>query len=148
MFGFDWHPAHHHPNHALQLRDTPRQLLNRLTLGIREFAVFQHATFPPRAHYTTRNTHHGGIIRHRVDHHGAATDFDVVADDDAAQDFGARSYHDTVSQGGMPLSFFIPCSAQRHTLIEQNIIANLCGLPNDHTHAVIDEEAPADLAPG
>src|SRR3990172_2891514 len=48
----------------------------------------------------------------------------------------------------MPFLLFEGRSAHYHTLIDQTVITNLCGLSNDHPHPVIDKESSADLCPG
>jgi hypothetical protein len=35
-----------------------------------------------------------------------------------------------------------------NTLIDQYIIPDLCCFPDDHAHAMVDEESPADLGSG
>lgn len=39
-------------------------------------------------------------------------------------------------------------AAQGNTLIEGDVVADLGGFADDDTHAVVDEEAPADPGPG
>src|SRR3990172_8872202 len=48
----------------------------------------------------------------------------------------------------MPFLLFEGRSAHYHTLIDQTVITNLCGLSNHHPHPMIDEESSADLCPG
>ena len=36
-------------------------------------------------------------------------------------------------------------AAERDALIDRHVVADLGGLADHHAHAVIDEEAPADL---
>jgi hypothetical protein len=44
----------------------------------------------------------------------------------------------------MALPALLTCSSQRHILVNQNVVADLGGLPDHHSHAVIDEETLAD----
>ncbi len=48
----------------------------------------------------------------------------------------------------MPFSRFLTGAAQRYSLINGYVVADFGGLADHHSHAVIDEEATADLRPG
>ena len=48
----------------------------------------------------------------------------------------------------MPLASLFAGAAQRDALVEGHVVADLGGFADDHAHAVIDEEAPADLGAG
>ena len=39
-------------------------------------------------------------------------------------------------------------AAEGHALIERHVVADLGGLADHHAHAVVDEQAPADLGAG
>ena len=49
---------------------------------------------------------------------------------------------------GWRLPVLFAGAAQRHALIQQHIVADFGGFADHHAHAVIDEEAAADAAPG
>ncbi len=64
---------------------------------------------------------------------------------DIAQYLGAGADHDVVADRGMPFTVFLAGAAQGHALVQRDIVAHDRGLADDHAHAVIDEEAPANL---
>ena len=80
----------------------------------------------------------------RANHHRTGPDFHVVADPYVAEHLGARADHHVVAQRGVALALLLAGAAQRHALVEQHVVADLGGLADDHAHAVVDEEAPAD----
>ncbi len=45
----------------------------------------------------------------------------------------------------MPLPLLFAGSAERHTLVERDILADDRGLSDHHTHAMIDEQTPPHL---
>lgn len=45
----------------------------------------------------------------------------------------------------MPLLVACVCASERDTVIEHAVVADDCGLADDNAHAVIDEQATADL---
>ncbi|MMZ58150.1 hypothetical protein D1872_201180 [compost metagenome] len=55
--------------------------------------------------------------------------------------------HDVVADGRMALAFLFAAPAQRNPLINHHIVADFTGLPDDHTHAVVDEQPVPDLGP-
>jgi hypothetical protein len=70
------------------------------------------------------------------------------ADDDVAQHARARANDHVVCERGMPLAGLFARAAQGHALVERHIVADDRSLADHHAHAVIDEEAAADFAPG
>src|SRR4051812_29999382 len=53
-----------------------------------------------------------------------------------------------VTQCRMPLTLLFSRSAERHTLVYQNVVADLGRLADHHPRTVIDEEPSADGRPG
>ena len=68
----------------------------------------------------------------------------MMADQDVAQHLGSGPDNDVVAQGRMALALLITGAAERHALVEQHIVADLGGFPDDHAGAVVDEEPPPD----
>src|SRR5665647_1585245 len=66
--------------------------------------------------------------RNVFDDNGVGADLHVVPDVYGTEDPSARTDGDVV--------------------VHQNVVADLRGLADDHTHAVVDEEAPSDLCAG
>ncbi len=58
------------------------------------------------------------------------------------------SDEDSVAQCGMALAFFLAGAAQRHALVERNVVADNRGLADDHAHAVVNEDAQPDPRAG
>ena len=50
-----------------------------------------------------------------------------------------------VSQGGVALALILSGAAQGHILIQGAEIPDLGGLADDHAHAMVDKESPADF---
>ena len=53
-----------------------------------------------------------------------------------------------VAEGRVSLRLLIGRAAQDHTLVHQHVLTDFGRLADDHAHAVIDEEAPADFRSG
>ena len=49
---------------------------------------------------------------------------------------------------GWRLMRWVEVPPKRNALIDGHVVADLGGLADDHAHAVIDEEAPADFRAG
>jgi hypothetical protein len=48
----------------------------------------------------------------------------------------------------MPLAVLLAGASEGHTLIEGNVVADDSGFADNDSHAVINEQAAADLRPG
>ena len=59
--------------------------------------------------------------------------------------FAPAANHHVVEQRRMALAVLLAGSAERHALVERDVVADDGGLANHHAHAVIDKQAPADL---
>ena len=66
------------------------------------------------------------------------------ADRDRSEDLRARTDGDTVTDGRMPLATLALTAAERHPVVEHDIVAHLSGLADDDAHPVVDEEAAPD----
>jgi hypothetical protein len=87
----------------------------------------------------------GRLRRHVLDHHGVGTDLRVSPDGHRPEQLGARADRDVVVEGRVALASREPGAAQRHALVERHPVADLGGLRDHHSGAVIDEEVLADL---
>jgi hypothetical protein len=67
---------------------------------------------------------------------------------DVAQDLGSGAHDNVVAEGGMTFAFFLAGAAQRDTLVNQAVVADLGSLADDNTHAMVDEEPAADCRAG
>src|SRR5512135_3391387 len=79
-----------------------------------------------------------------LDHHRIGADFCTVANMDRAEHLGASPHHHTIAQRRMALAMLPGGAAQRHAVIHGHIVADLRRLADHHTHAMVDEEAPAN----
>ncbi len=88
---------------------------------------------------------HGGVGRHVVDDHGVGADLRPLAHVDRAEQLGARAHDHVVPDGGVALAALEAGAAQRHTLVERHVVADLGGLADHHSCAVVDEQRLPDL---
>ena len=105
------------------------------------------------------NHHRGDTGRDRVrwnimGDNGIGADGAVVADAQWPQHLCARTDGDTVADGGVALALVEGAPTECHPVVDHHVVADLGGLPDDHAHAVVDEEPAAegrarmDLDPG
>ena len=97
------------------------------------------------ADHPARNAHHRGTGRHVLDHDRIAAHARALAHGDGAENLGAGADHHVVFQRRVALALFPGGAAQGHAMVERAVVADFGGFADHHTHAVIDEEAPADL---
>lgn len=137
------------PEHFLQIVYSRTQFVERLSFGIGQFTVFQLvATLRTHADDASRNSDHGAVVRHGFDHDGPGSDFDVVAQTDIAKDLRPGADDDVIADGGMAFALFFAGTAEGDVLVDEDIVTDLSGLPDHHSHAVIDKEAPPYLGTG
>ena len=86
--------------------------------------------------------------RHRGDEHRAGADPAVAADRDGAENGRAAEDRHRIFDGRMPLNRLRGGAAERHALIDRDVIADFAGFADDDAHAVIDKTAPADFRAG
>ena len=67
-----------------------------------------------------------------------------VLDSDWSQDLGAGADLHVVADGGMTLARTHRHPAQSHSVEQQDVVADLRGLTDDHAHAMVNEEALTD----
>jgi hypothetical protein len=72
----------------------------------------------------------------------------VIAYPYVAQHLGAGSNDHVVPDRGMALTALIARASERYVLVQENVVSDLSGFPDDHAHSVINEKAPADGGPG
>ena len=84
---------------------------------------------------------HGRVGRHVVDDHAVGADLRAVADRDRPEQLGARADRDVVLDGRVALAGREAGAAERHALVERDVVADLGRLADHHAHAVVDEEA-------
>jgi len=93
------------------------------------------------------------VGRHVARYDRPGTDNCTLTDCDGAENLGPHGDGHPVSQRWVAL-----CASHRrdvcrvidpkgHTLIESDVVANLCRLADDHTHSVVNEEATTDRRP-
>ena len=83
--------------------------------------------------------------RHRLDHDRVRADAGVVADREAAQHLRVGADDHAAAERRMALGALGERrAAERHALVDGAVVADLGGLADDHAHAVVDEDAPAD----
>src|SRR5690349_24994792 len=81
-------------------------------------------------------------------HHGTRANTAVLADHNVAENFRSSSNDHAIFDGGMPFPVLFSRATESHALIEGHIVADDAGLANHDAHAVIDEEAAANLRGG
>ncbi len=108
-------------------------------MAVRQRIVVRALNHPPR------HADHGGVVGDRS--HATTDprpDLGMIADADVAEHLRAGADHHSVADGGVALAGILARAAERHALVKQHVVANLGGLPDYYTGAVIDEEAPSD----
>jgi hypothetical protein len=71
-----------------------------------------------------------------------------VADRDRPEHLRARSDGDVVLHGGVTLAGRKPGAAERDSLIQGHVVADLGGLADHDPHPMVDDEALADQRRG
>ncbi len=132
-----------------QLLDALGELVYRLALRVGQLGVLQGLVVVRAvANDAAGDADHRRVRWHRFQHHRAGADADVVCYQDVAEDLRATADDDPIAQCGMTFAGFLAGTAESDALVEQAIVADDRGFPDDHTHAVIDEEAAADAGSG
>src|SRR5579862_10036083 len=85
------------------------------------------------------------VLRYRPQHHRTRSHPAVVSDNDVSQDLRTGSDHHAVAERRVALALFFPGAAERHTLVQRDVIAHYARFANHYSHAVIDEQPVADL---
>ena len=67
---------------------------------------------------------------------------------DRPEDLGPGADHHAVAQRRMALALVPGGAAERHAVIQGDVVADLGGLADHDAGAVVDEEAPADARAG
>ena len=62
-----------------------------------------------------------------------------------AEHLCARSEHYIVANGRMSFARLFASTTQGYTLVYRDVIADNTGFPNNHSHAVVNENAPPNL---
>ena len=86
--------------------------------------------------------------RHILGDHGIGTHRDAMAKGHIAQHLGAGADRDAVAQRGMAFDPVQGTTTEGGPVIHHHVITHLSGLADDDAHAVVDEEALADLGSG
>src|SRR5258708_6581938 len=147
------HPGLELAHRPLELLGMLDELLDRLRVRIRmllhyrvggEARGFRFLAFDDAA----RNADHGRADRHFLDHDRVRADARALAHGEAAEDLRASAHHHARTERGMPFGASVERrAAERHALVDRATVAHFCRLADDDTHAVIDENARADLCP-
>ena len=87
------------------------------------------------------NTDCGRIGRHLVEHHRACGYLGIVAYGEWSEHLSARADHYVVAEGWMALSGMFTGSAERNTLIQRAVIADLSRLSDNDPRAVVDKQS-------
>src|SRR5690606_31105426 len=117
---------------------------------IRQAGVVQiDAVHPPAVldHHPAGHPHHRRVGGHLLEDHRSRPDLGPVPHLEGAQHLGPCGNDHIVADGRVPLPFLLARPAQDNALVEGDILPDLSGLADDHAHAVIDEEAGAQLRP-
>ena len=103
---------------------------------------------PGDAHHPGGDAHGGGLRRYFAEHHRVGRDAGIVPYFEGAQHFGSGGHHHIVPQGGVALAVVLAGAPQGDPVVEQAVVADLGRLADDDAHAVVDEQALADLRAG
>ncbi len=90
----------------------------------------------------------GGVGRNLLQHDGVRADAAVVADRKRAEHLCAGRNEHVVADGRVALAGVLAGTAERNTVVNRAVVADLGGLADDDAHAVVDEQALADLRAG
>src|SRR6185437_1393616 len=72
----------------------------------------------------------------------------TLSNGDVAQNVRVVADKHSVAQCGMPFSGTLSSTTKRHAMVERHVIADDCGLSDDHADAVIDKQSSTDLRLG
>ena len=100
---------------------------------------------PVDADGVARVADHRGVGRDVGDHDAVGADLGAVADRDRPEQLGARPDRHVVLHGRVALAGGEARAAERHALIERDVVADLRRLADHDADAVVDEQAVADL---
>src|SRR5580700_3198007 len=93
----------------------------------------------------SRHADDGGVVRHISQHDRTGADTGILADGDVAQHARACANDHVVPDGRVTLADFLARATEGYPLVERYVVADDRSFTNDDAHAVIDEEAAADL---
>src|SRR5450759_554740 len=135
----------------LHLHDARHEALNRLGHRVGQVTVVDIGDADALAleqHRAARVADHGGVLGHVADDDAAGADLGVVAHGHRAQHLGPGAEHHVVAHGGMPLAGLLARAAQGDSLLHGHVVADLRGLSDHDSGAVVDEQAVADARAG
>src|SRR6266849_9532151 len=93
------------------------------------------------------HAHHGGIVRHVSKDHRSGANPAITSHRDVAQNLRAAADYHVVEKRRVALADFLAGPAERHTLVERDIVTDNGGLADHHTQTMIDEQTSANLRP-
>src|SRR5438309_2290581 len=131
--------------------DSARERLDRLGYRIGEVDPVGVGTLHGMsfdAHGMTGVADDGGVRRDVCDDHAVRADLGAVADRDRTEQLRARADRDVVLLSWVALARLEAGAAERDALVERDVVADLRGLADHDTGAVVDEETLPDLCGG
>src|SRR5690554_1988259 len=94
------------------------------------------------------HAHEDAVLRRVLRDDGVRSDHGVLADRDRTENLRAGTDDHAVGERRVALSRgVLSPTAQRHTVIEQDVVADLGSLADHDPHTVVDDEPPADPRP-
>src|SRR5260370_7312534 len=93
------------------------------------------------------HAHHGGIVGHVSKHHRSGANPAITSHRDVAQNLRAAADYHVVEKRRVALTDFLAGPAERHTLVERDIIADNGGLADHHTQTIPDHQTSPNLRP-
>src|SRR4029450_5217131 len=134
---------------VLERANAVDELLDHLAHGVRQIGLVEvDVAGHPLAIaicYPPRNADDNGVRGNLAYDDRARADPAAVADLEGADDLGAGADNDVVAQGRMAFLALQARPAEGHALQQRDVLTDLGGLADDDPHAVIDEEAGAEL---
>ena len=88
------------------------------------------------------------IMRYFADDDSRCPDFGIVADFDRPQHLHMGGQQHVIPDGGMAFAGVFPGAAQRHAMVNHDIIADFGCFPDDDPHTVVDEQAMSNRRSG
>lgn len=95
-------------------------------------------------HGAARDANNSRAFGNVPDDDGSRSDFCTGADDDGSKNAGVRSDDDALLNPWMPDIFLVGRSAEKNTLVNDDVIFDDGGFSDHDTHAMVDKDPPAD----
>ncbi len=110
--------------------------------------LFFHIAHTVGIDHSPRYPDHRRIDRHFFDHYRVRADLAVVANLERTEHLSPGTDHHIIAQSGMTLILGPGGTAQSDAMVEGTTVADLRGLTDHHTHAMINKKTATDAGAG